>query len=55
MLCVQEVVRRWATISLEQQQVLFQVALVTAGEGAWQPLGARLQAALDWEASQEAA
>ena len=39
--------RRWPGLPLAQQQMMFQVALVAAAEGAWGQLAARLRAALD--------
>ena len=47
LLAPQEVMRRWPGLPLAQQQMMFQVALLAAVEGAWGQLGARLRAALD--------
>ena len=46
-LAPQEVTRRWPGLPLAQQQMMFQVALLAAAEGAWGQLAARLRAALD--------
>ncbi|PRW59043.1 hypothetical protein C2E21_2483 [Chlorella sorokiniana] len=43
---VEGLLERWGSLGLEQQQQVFDAALVAAGQGAWPELEARLQAAL---------
>lgn len=44
--CVQEVAEAWSGYSLAQQQEMFDVVLVAAGQGAWGELEDRLRCVL---------